>query len=448
MLKYLTKAFIALFLFLCLANFSAASPWGANYFPNVPLITQDEETVYFFDDLIKDKIVAINFIYTSCPDACPLETAQLVRVQDILGERMGKDVFFYSISIDPEKDAPTVLKKYKEKFGANWTFLTGKKSDIIKLRKKLGLYIEEIQDGSNNHNVSMIIGNQSTGRWMKRAPFENPHVLADQLGNWLTGWKAAPKGDSYANAPELRRISRGEQIYRTRCTSCHSLTGHELAGALGPDLLGVSQKRDLQWLLDWLKAPDQMLKNKDPIAMALYKQYNNLAMPNMRLNKEEALALLDYIDGETQRVLGKSKQESAETPVTAAFTVSQTEAVDDVVAIMNAWVRQAPPATKVNAGYMTLVNVASEELQLVKFESEAFGSIELHEMAMVDGLMEMREITDLIIPANSQVQFKPGGMHLMLMDPRDHLIVGQTVDISLIFQSGKTQTVLVKVAAR
>ena len=304
--KVFWVASFALIIIKHISIVNAASPWGANYFPNVPLTTQEGKIVHFFDDLIKDKVVVINFIYTHCADSCPLETAQLLRVQKILGDRLGKDVFFYSITIDPEHDTPEVLKEYKERFKAHWTFLTGKESDIIQLRKKLGLYIEEIQDGSNNHNVSMIIGNQTTGRWMKRSPFENPHVLADQIGNWLTGWKKAPaKAANYASAPKLRSIPRGEQIYRTRCVSCHSLTGNEVADTLGPDLLGVTQKREMQWLLDWLKAPDQMLKKKDPIAMALYKKYNNLAMPNMRLNKEEALTLLDYIKNETQRLQGK-----------------------------------------------------------------------------------------------------------------------------------------------
>ncbi len=284
----------------------AASPWGANYFPNIPLITQEGKKVHFFDDLIKDKIVAINFIYTHCAESCPLETAQLVSVQKILGRKLGKEIFFYSITIDPDNDTPVVLKSYKQKFKARWTFLTGKKSDIDLLRKKLGLYIDEIQDGSNNHNVSMIIGNQKTGRWMKRSPFENPHVLADQLGNWLTGGKSRPKLVSYKNAPELRNISRGEQIFRTRCASCHSLNGNELADALGPDLLGVTQKRDKQWLLDWLKAPGQMLKKKDPVAIALYEKYNKLAMPNLRLNKEEAMVLLEFIEEESKRLRKKS----------------------------------------------------------------------------------------------------------------------------------------------
>jgi len=421
-------AAFALFITGNIPAFSAASTWGANYFPNVPLITQEGKIVNFFDDLIKDKVVVINFIYTHCPDTCPLETAQLVRVQEIMGDRLGKDVFFYSISIDPENDSPAVLKAYKERFKARWTFLTGEKSDITRLRKKLGLYVEEIQDGSNNHNVNMIIGNQATDRWMKRSPFENPHVLADQIGNWLTGWKAPPRGDDYANAPELRSIPRGEQIYRTRCASCHSLTGNEPAGALGPDLLAVTRRRDMPWLLDWLKAPDRMLRKKDPIAMALYQQYNKLAMPNMRLNKQEALALLDYIDEETQRI--------------------QHKPAGDVVAIMNAWVREAHPDASVNAGYMTLVNVGPEAVSLVKVESEAFKNIEVHEMARVDGLMQMREASDLVIPAHGQIHFEPGGKHLMLMGPQEHLTAGQKVDMALTFKSGRKQTVSVQVAAR
>ncbi len=446
--KYLWVVAIAMLIIGNVQTLSAASTWGANYFPNVPLVTHEGKTVYFFDDLIKDKVVAVNFIYTRCPDTCPLETAQLVQVQKILGERLGKDVYFYSISIDPSNDTPSVLKEYRERFGARWTFLTGKSADIIKLRKKLGLYIEEIQDGSNNHNVNMIIGNQATGRWMKRSPFENPYVLADQIGNWLTGWKTPHRGQDYANAPKLRSIPRGEQIYRTRCATCHSLNGDEPKDALGPDLLAVTQRRDMQWLLNWLKAPDQMLKNKDPIAMALYRQYNNLAMPNMRLNQAEARALLDYIDDETQRVLGKSEQTTADIPVTTAVAVSHNKPAGDLVAIMNAWIREAHPAAKVNAGYMTLVNVGAEDVTLVKVESETFENIEVHEMARVDGLMEMREVTDLVIPANGQIHFEPGGKHLMLMGPREQLATGQSVDMTLTFESGRKQMMSVKVAAR
>jgi protein SCO1/2 len=441
MRTHVYAAVIAFSLSLSAPAFAAGSPWGANYFPNVPLTTQDGKEVHFFDDLIEDKIVSINFIYTTCADTCPLETAQLVRVQEILGDRLGKDVFFYSITIDPEHDTPAALTEYRERFGANWTFLTGDRNDIIKLRRKLGLYVEEIQDGSNNHNVNMIIGNQATGRWMKRSPFENPHVLADQIGNWLNDWKAPPAGDDYANAPKLRNITPGEQLFRTRCATCHTVNGVEAAGALGPDLMGVTEAREMSWLLNWLRAPDQMLEKKDPIAMDLYARYNNLAMPNMRLNQQEAMDLLEYIGDESIRL-------SADMGPEPAGIRASNEAVGDVVAIMNAWLRESDRAAKTNAAYMTLINVGAEEVKLVKIESPLFEKVEMHEMAMDDGLMAMRQLTDLVIPANGQARFAPGGWHLMLHGPREYLTTGQSVDMTLVFDSGVKQTISVNVAAR
>src|SRR5262249_25427143 len=77
-----------------------------SHFPNVELITQDGKKVHFYDDLIKGKIVAIDLIYTNCEYACPLETARMAQVQKKLGNRVGQDIFFYSISIDPERDTP------------------------------------------------------------------------------------------------------------------------------------------------------------------------------------------------------------------------------------------------------------------------------------------------------------------------------------------------------
>ena len=119
----------------------AGGPWGADYFPNVPLVTQDGKVVRFYDDLLKGKSVAINLIYTHCSASCPLETAKLTQVQRIFGDRMGKDVFFYSISIDPKNDTPEAMKAYMEKYhiGPGWLFLTGKVEDIKLIAQKLGL---------------------------------------------------------------------------------------------------------------------------------------------------------------------------------------------------------------------------------------------------------------------------------------------------------------------
>jgi len=288
----------------------AGSIWGADYFPNIPLVTHEGKPVRFFDDLIKGKVVAINFIYTSCPDVCPLETAMLREVQEILGDQVGRDVFMYSITIDPERDTPEVLKKYAEKFevGPGWLFLTGKKDDITLLRKKLGLYSEaKGGDKLEAHSVSGIMGNQSTGRWMRMSPFENPHVMATQLGTWLPNYKKpGRKEQDYANAPEVRTISKGESLFRTRCAACHTIGAKDSVKPekrnLGPDLSGVAQKRDRAWLTRWLAEPDKMVAEKDPLALALLAEYDNVMMPNFRLSAADIQALLAYIEEESDRM--------------------------------------------------------------------------------------------------------------------------------------------------
>ncbi len=300
---------------------SGGARWGANYFPNITLVTHEGKSVRFFDDLIKDKVVAINFVFTSCPDSCPLETARLADVQRILGDRVGRDVFFYSITIDPARDTPEVLKKYADRFQVRpgWLFLTGDEADITLLRKKLGVFMEEIQQqGSTDHNLSLVIGNQATGRWMKSSPFENPYVLATQLGSWLHNWKLRdPDGDDYANAPKLRTLSRGENLFRTRCAACHTIGGGEVVvGAsqqpLGPDLLGVTRKRDREWLARWLADPEKMLAEKDPIVMDLYARYNKVLMPNLRLNELDVRSLIDYMDAESRRLERAERAQSPE----------------------------------------------------------------------------------------------------------------------------------------
>src|SRR5881397_3738631 len=102
-------------------------------FLNVALTTHEGKTVRFYDDLIKDKTVLLNFFYTNCVNeaVCPLTTANLVRVQKLLAPRVGRDVFIYSISLDPEHDTPNVLAKYARAFEIKpgWLFLTGKPED-------------------------------------------------------------------------------------------------------------------------------------------------------------------------------------------------------------------------------------------------------------------------------------------------------------------------------
>ena len=297
---------------------SGGSRWGANYFPNVPLVTHEGETVHFFDDLIEGKVVVINFIYTSCADVCPLGTARLKNVYQILGDRVGRDVFMYSISIDPERDTPEALAEYAKRYraGPGWTFLTGKEADILLLRKKLGLYVEGLEE-EFDHNMSFVMGNQRTGQWMKRSPMDNPYFLAEQIGTWLTNWETPNEfsQNDYANAPQLQPPSMGENLFRTRCTICHTIGAgnvqHTIGGGesaemdrhrMGPDLMHVTGKRDRAWLARWLENPEQMLAEKDPIALAIYSEYDEVLMPNLQLSEVEVNALLEYMAAESRRV--------------------------------------------------------------------------------------------------------------------------------------------------
>src|SRR5690242_9467151 len=177
---------------LCLAGLSAllagAAPrWGADYFPNVALTTQDGKIVHLYDDLLKGKIVAIDLVYTHCQYVCPLETARLAQVQRLLGGRVGKEIFFYSLSIDPRRDTPEVLKAYAEKYhaGPGWTFLTGQPEDVKLVARKLGLAFEPDPVNRDGHSADLMIGNVATGQWVRNSAVDNPRFLATKIGEFL-----------------------------------------------------------------------------------------------------------------------------------------------------------------------------------------------------------------------------------------------------------------------
>ncbi len=427
------NCFIVLFLLIFCQRAQSESIWGKDYFPNSVLTNHEGEKFKFFDDLVKDKIVVLNFIYTTCPDVCPLETAQLTRVQRILGDRLGKDVFFYSSSITPDTDTPEVLKEYRNRFGAKWDFFTGNEEEIKNIRRKLGLFIEDIGGSENNHNVNMIIGNQKTGRWMKRSPFENAYVLADQIGNWLSGWKSPQIVKDYAKAPDIENFSDGENLFRTRCMSCHTIDG-SADQSIGPDLLHITKKRERKWLIRWLKEPDVMIKEKDPLAISLLNQYNQVMMPNFSLTEVDVMDLLTYL-------IDKSEQANQDNTQKSSSPFNQ----EDVVAVMNAWVRQAISGSKINAGYMTLINIGETDVELTKVESPFFEIVEIHSMSMQGGEMKMEELKSLVIESNDNVKLKPGGKHLMLINPKEDLIKGDSVDLILTFADGRIQSLSLQV---
>src|SRR5712691_3469444 len=280
------------FLSVCFA--SAANRSGAGYFPNVPLTTQDGTSVRLYDDPRQCKAVAINVMYTSCKDECPLETARLAQVQKLLGERMGKDIFFYSITIDPKRDKPEVLKAYAQKYGVGpgWLFLTGKEEDIKLATKKLGLSRVRDSASKDGHSASLMVGNEPAGLWMRNSAVDNPQFLATTIGNFL-GWKDAAPKKSYAEARPLV-LEKGEYFFQSQCSVCHTVGQGD---KMGPDLAGVTSRRDRAWLARYITAPDKMLAEGDPIAVALFEKYQYARMPNLRLSSDEVAAVLSYVAG-------------------------------------------------------------------------------------------------------------------------------------------------------
>ena len=287
--------------FMALGTVPAAadnSMWGANYFPNVPLTNQYGKTLRFYDDVLKGKIVVIDLIYTHCVDSCPLETARLAQVQRLLGDRVGREIFFYSISIDPQRDTPAQLRAYAAKYHVKpgWQFLTGKKSDIELISKKLGLYSDPDPSNRDGHTPAVLIGNEATGQWIKNSATDNPKYLAVMIGDWMNSWKnltaGATSGKSYTEAADHLSIDRGKYIFSSQCAACHTIGQGD---NIGPDLLGVTNVRSTAWLTRFIQAPDKVLAQHDPVAIALFKRYKGVQMPNLRVNNSDTAAVIGFL---------------------------------------------------------------------------------------------------------------------------------------------------------
>jgi protein SCO1/2 len=283
----------------------SAATWGETYFPNVPLVTQEGETVHFYNDLIKGKIVLVNFIYASCKQICPLVTARMAQVQKQLGDRVGRDIFLYSITLDPVHDTPEVLKKHANAFhiGAGWLFLTGKPEDIERVRYKLG----ERSKGLADHRNDAIAGNGATGEWERTSLFQDVGQIALTILNIdpvFRTEKGNTAGLSYVNVTPLHSPGQpGQALFVKACASCHTVGKGDL---VGPDLQDVTARRDRGWLSRFMRMPDELRAKQDPIALALSAKYEGVSMPNLGLSETDVGDLLVYLEAETRRLAAEA----------------------------------------------------------------------------------------------------------------------------------------------
>jgi protein SCO1/2 len=166
-------------------NFKNISPRELiqqRHLPNVELITQDNQKVHFYTDLVKDRRVVIQFMFARCKDICPIITHNLVEVQRLLKGRVGSDIFFYSITLSPEEDSPRDLKAFAKMHGVGpgWTFLTGKPNDILLLRKSLGFFYDNPKEDAdrNNHSGMVVVGTEPLMRWAMCEGGASPEWIA------------------------------------------------------------------------------------------------------------------------------------------------------------------------------------------------------------------------------------------------------------------------------
>jgi protein SCO1/2 len=274
-------------------------------FPNIELVRHDGQKVRFQDDLMEDRIFVLNFMYTTCADVCPMETARLSELQAILGDRVGEEIHMYSITVDPDRDTPEVLADYRERFGveAGWDFFTGDEQEILTLRRRFGLYFDDTED-LQDHNINMVIGNARTGQFLRRSPFDNPYVLATQVTSWVSDFRDGGVGTAdFEGAPaRLPQLHEGELLFRTRCAVCHRIGEGDGRDRIGPNLKGVTSRREADWTLRWILEPDKVLEEGDPIVEGLLVAYNGVRMPNLGLSEEEARQILDFLEVEDRRV--------------------------------------------------------------------------------------------------------------------------------------------------
>jgi protein SCO1/2 len=146
--------------------------------PDAPLVDASGRQRRLKSDVMGERVVVVNFVFTTCTTVCPVSSAILAQVQERLGAQLGSDVQLVSITVDPLRDTPARLKAYAAKIGAGpgWTWLTGRKDVVDSVLRAFGAYTARPED----HPAMMLIGSARTGKWTRMYGFPSaPEVLAE-----------------------------------------------------------------------------------------------------------------------------------------------------------------------------------------------------------------------------------------------------------------------------
>lgn len=158
------------------------------HLPNVPLLTHDGTRVMFYDDLVKGKVVTFNFFFAKCDEICPMVTANLSKVQKLLGADLGSKIFMYSLTLKPEEDGVDAIQRYRTMFHAQpgWTFLTGKPDDLERIRRGIGFQYPDpkIDRDKTQHIGNVRYGNEPLMLWGACPGMAHPQFVAESI-TWM-----------------------------------------------------------------------------------------------------------------------------------------------------------------------------------------------------------------------------------------------------------------------
>ena len=159
---------------------AAAEDKARKFFTDLEVIDQNGKHLRFYSDVLKGRVVLISFIFTNCQDACPMVAQKLKQTRSLMVDSIRDDVWFITLSVDPERDTPEAMKEFarKQKLDeSRWIFLTGDKPNIDTLISKLGQYSPSIEA----HTTLMLAGNTLTRHWSRVVPMTPPAGIAQQM---------------------------------------------------------------------------------------------------------------------------------------------------------------------------------------------------------------------------------------------------------------------------
>jgi cytochrome oxidase Cu insertion factor (SCO1/SenC/PrrC family) len=165
---------------------------GRNYFTDTTLTDQDGRRLRFYSDLVRGKVVVIHPFFTSCTGSCVVTADTMTRLQKRLGDRLGKDVVFLSLTVDPATDTPEQVAAYARRVGAKegWHLLTGSKAELEQVERRLGQWVEQRE----SHATTIIVGNEASGLWLKHNDPRDFNGLLAKVNEALADVRGLPAG--------------------------------------------------------------------------------------------------------------------------------------------------------------------------------------------------------------------------------------------------------------